>query len=165
MTFVVSLSDFMKSAKGRLACIQQPPMVRPLHLLQSLQAIGMLDQYAWTVTGLSAKKKTKTKQSAIVLFVEPFMEMTRFREKWLMYRNTCNQLLSIQRQNAMHTYRKEDEKYEARLQYVQAVEELVGDGTLFISHVLPLFLWRRRDFEVRPNACQAVFRFRVALFG
>lgn len=117
MTFVVSLSDFMKSAKGRLACIQQPPMVRPLHLLQSLQAIGMLDQYAWTVTGLSA----------IVLFVEPFMEMTRFREKWLMYRNTCNQLLSIQRQNAMHTYRKEDEKYEARLQYVQAVEELVGD--------------------------------------
>ena len=72
-------------------------MVRPLHLLQSLQAIGMLDQYAWTVTGLSA----------IVLFVEPFM--------------------SIQRQNAMHTYRKEDEKYEARLQYVQAVEELVGD--------------------------------------
>lgn len=92
-------------------------MVRPLHLLQSLQAIGMLDQYAWTVTGLSA----------IVLFVEPFMEMTRFREKWLMYRNTCNQLLSIQRQNAMHTYRKEDEKYESRLQYVQAVEELVGD--------------------------------------
>lgn len=92
-------------------------MVRPLHLLQSLQAIGMLDQYAWTVTGLSA----------IVLFVEPFMEMTRFREKWLMYRNTCNQLLSIQRQNAMHTYRKEDEKYEARLQCVQAVEELVGD--------------------------------------
>lgn len=50
-----------------------------------------------------------------------------FQRKWLMYRNTCNQLLSIQRQNAMHTYRKEDEKYEARLQYVQAVEELVGD--------------------------------------
>lgn len=27
----------------------------------------------------------------------------------------------------MHTYKEEDEKYEARLQYVQAVEELVGD--------------------------------------
>lgn len=86
-------------------------------LIPVLQAIGILDQYAWTVTGLSA----------IVLFVESFMEMTRFREKWLMYRNTCNQLLSIQRQNAMHTYKEEDEKYEARLQYVQAVEELVGD--------------------------------------
>ncbi len=69
-----------------------------------------------TVTGLSV----------IVLFVESFMEMTRFREKWLMYRNTCNQLLSIQRQNAMHTYKEEDEKCEARLQYVQAVEKFVG---------------------------------------
>lgn len=49
-------------------------------LIRVFQAIGMLDQYAWTVTGLSA----------IVLFVEPFMEMTRFREKCLMYRNTCN---------------------------------------------------------------------------
>ena len=90
----VPLSDFMKPAKGRLACIQQPPMVRSLHLFQSLQVIGILDQYAWTVTGLSP----------IVLFVESFMEMTRFREKWLMYRNTCNQLLSIQRQDAMHIY-------------------------------------------------------------
>lgn len=49
-------------------------------LIRVFQAIGMLDQYAWTVTGLSA----------IVLFVESFMEMTRFREKCLMYRNTCN---------------------------------------------------------------------------
>ena len=79
-----------------------------------LQAIGVTQKYSWCIALMSA----------ITLFTESIMGMTRFNEKWVSYRDTCNRLMSIQRQNAIvcGNVLNGQEK-----QYIDEVESLVGE--------------------------------------
>lgn len=91
-----------------------------------LQTVGIPDKYAWSITVASA----------ITLFMESFMEMARFKEKWTMYRNTCNQLMRIQRQGPFSRESPIQVKKEQMEQYKERIESVVGDEARqwYIAH-------------------------------
>lgn len=79
-----------------------------------LQSIDMTKNCAWIVALVSA----------LILFVESILELTRLLEKWTLSRDTCNRLLSIQRRYKFHS---SQEVTDEETRYMEAVEEIVGD--------------------------------------
>lgn len=79
-----------------------------------LQSIDLTRNRAWIVALVSA----------LILFVESILELTRALEKWTLSRDTCNRLLSIQRR---YTFHSSQEVTDEQTRYMEAVEEIVGD--------------------------------------
>lgn len=79
-----------------------------------LQSIDLTKNCAWILAFVSA----------LILFVESILELTRVLEKWTLSRDTCNKLLSIQRRYAIHS---SQEVTDEQIGYMEAVEETVGD--------------------------------------
>lgn len=77
------------------------------------------------VTGTFTKSPgLLTVLSSGAVFVEGCMVLFRLQEKWILYRNTCNRLLSVQRQYNGTRDREPDSQM---LEYIAAVEEIIGD--------------------------------------
>lgn len=85
-----------------------------LAIMPVLQAAGVLVSITYLVAAISSG----------ILLIESILELWRFREKWVLYRSTCNQLMSIQRFFMESRANDVDKK---RLEYVEAVEAIIGD--------------------------------------
>lgn len=79
-----------------------------------LQSIDLTKNCAWILALVSA----------LILFVESILELTRVLEKWTLSRDACNKLLSIQRRYAI---RSNQEVTDEQIGYMEAVEDAVGD--------------------------------------
>lgn len=64
--------------------------------------------------------------SAICIFIEALLELTKTKDKWIQYRNTNNALMCEQRRYATRTGKYKKEK-EAFGRYVECVEPLIDD--------------------------------------
>lgn len=82
--------------------------------LPVFQVVGIADKFKWSVTAASSA----------ILLLESFTGMVHFKDKWILYRNTCNQLMSIQRK---HYFYEEDKIDDCILQYMQEVESVIGE--------------------------------------
>lgn len=60
----------------------------------------------------------------VIIFIESLLALFQCREKWYLFRNTCNQLSGVQRYY-MATVRNEVE--DKRKEYVAQVENLISD--------------------------------------
>lgn len=61
--------------------------------------------------------------SSFVMLSESLLGMTRVHEKWILYRDMCNRLMSLQRK--YHACRLTDRVDENRFSYIDAVEGLI----------------------------------------
>lgn len=89
-------------------------------MLPVLQAAGVVDNISWIIAAFSSG----------ILITESVMELWRLKEKWILYRSTCNHLMTIQRQYA-GKFGNSREEMEA---YIEAVETIIsGEGNKWIE--------------------------------
>lgn len=84
-----------------------------LACLPIFQAAKLLEEMPWFIQIFSS----------IIFIIESALEILRLKEKWILYRSTCNNLMSIQRQYAGIGKRNWDER---TLDYINAVEEVIN---------------------------------------
>lgn len=77
-------------------------------------AMEIFDKIHWGITAFSSG----------IFFVESILEMCRVREKWILYRDTFNKLISVQRYFMGSTIKEIDEN---RLNYIGLVEDIIGE--------------------------------------
>lgn len=85
-----------------------------LGMIPVLQTMGAAISFPWLVTSFSSG----------IIFLEAVQELFRLKEKWILYRNTCNSLLSVQRQYTGASQVKFDSK---TIEYIAAIEEIIGE--------------------------------------
>lgn len=83
-------------------------------VLPVIQSAGLLENLPWVVVAFSSG----------IFLIESILELWRFREKWILYRSTCNSLLSVQR---CFMSSQEDGINEKRLEYIKIVESIIGE--------------------------------------
>lgn len=85
-----------------------------LGLLPFFQVWELTEQKAWIIVLCSSA----------VFFIESFSELCRLKEKWILSRNTCNKLLSVQRQFIGGRGRDCNSE---EMQYIRIVENVIGE--------------------------------------
>lgn len=83
-------------------------------VLPVIQAVKLLDEFPWFVTAFSSG----------IFLIESILELWRFREKWILYRSTCNSLISVQRQFMGKNVEGTNER---RREYIEIVEGIIGE--------------------------------------
>ena len=82
-------------------------------ILPVLQIAGISTSVPWVITAFSSG----------IIVVESITELWRLREKWILYRNTCNRLMTVQRQ-----YMRSRGKGNKRMRkYIEAVEAVINE--------------------------------------
>lgn len=81
-----------------------------------VQAFNGISQFPWIAT----------LASSVCLLIESILKLWKTEEKWILYRSTCNTLMSEQRQYITQKgrYYKEDDKF---AKFVERIENAVDD--------------------------------------
>lgn len=82
-------------------------------MLPVFQMTEVLGNFPWIITVLSSG----------TLIIESILELWRLKEKWILYRNTCNRLMAVQRQYA-ETIEDKDSDLE---KYISAIEYIINE--------------------------------------
>ncbi len=89
-------------------------------MLPVLQAAGVVNSIPWIIAAFSSG----------ILITESILELWRFKEKWILYRSTCNRLMTVQRQYAGKWGNSGKEMEE----YIAEVEAIIsGEGNKWIE--------------------------------
>lgn len=91
-------------------------------IMPVLQAAGIVEDVPWTIAALSSG----------ILVVESVIELWRLKEKWILYRSTCNRLMTLQRQHKGRSG-KPDKEMEEYIAMVEAVINSEGDSWIELS--------------------------------
>lgn len=83
-------------------------------LMPVIQAINSFENSSWIIPVCTSG----------LFLIESILEIWRFKEKWILYRDTCNRLTSIQRQFMGSTAEGIDDE---RLIYIGLVESLIEE--------------------------------------
>lgn len=83
-------------------------------ILPIIQAAELLETLPWCIAAFSSG----------IFLIESILELWRFREKWILYRSTCNSLISVQRQFMGKGAEGVNEK---RQEYIDIVEGIIGE--------------------------------------
>lgn len=75
--------------------------------------MGIVEKMPWLVAVFSLG----------ILFIESVLEVWRLKDKWILYRSTCNNLMSIQRQYAGIGKKKLDAR---TIDYINVVEAVIN---------------------------------------
>ena len=82
-------------------------------MIPVLQAMSMIEKYPWVLAAFSSG----------ILVLESAVELFKLKEKWRLYRNTCNQLMTVQRKYASGCW--ENINKEAK-EYIEDVEAIIN---------------------------------------
>ncbi|MEY8483887.1 DUF4231 domain-containing protein [Lachnospiraceae bacterium 48-21] len=89
-------------------------------MLPVLQAAGIVNSIPWIIAIFSSG----------ILITESILELWRLKEKWILYRSTCNRLMTVQRQ---YVGKRENSGKEME-EYIAAVEAIIsGEGDKWIE--------------------------------
>lgn len=81
-------------------------------MLPVLQVAGIVNSIPWIIAIFSSG----------ILITESVLELWRFKEKWILYRSTCNRLMTVQRQYVG----KRENSGKGMEEYIVAVEAIIG---------------------------------------
>ena len=89
-------------------------------MLPVLQAAGIVNSIPWIIAIFSSG----------ILITESILELWRLKEKWILYRSTCNRLMTVQRQDVG----KRENSGKEMEEYIAAVEAIIsGEGDKWIE--------------------------------
>lgn len=91
--------------------------------LPVLQAVGIIDTCSWLVAAFSSG----------ILILESTMELFKLRDKWRLYRNTCNQLMTVQRKYTGERVSIFEAKTKAK-EYIATAEAIInGEAGMWLE--------------------------------
>lgn len=85
-----------------------------LGLIPVLQVAKLFEGSSWVLTAITSG----------IVFIESIQELFRMKDKWVLYRDSCNKLLSLQRRFLGGGGTQSEEE---RKQYISDVERLIGE--------------------------------------